>query len=126
MKIIIRFATYEVGAELYDTPTGRAIYRMLPIQQNVNTWGEEIYFPISVNPPLEADASKKVTVGDLAYWPRLPAFCIFFGPTPASTDETPVAASAVNIFGRLTTIEPEKLKKIPIGENVKVLKADRQ
>lgn len=125
MKIIIRFATYEVEADLYDTPTGRSIYQMLPIQQNVNTWGEEIYFPIHVTPPLEADASAEVTVGDLAYWPKLPAFCIFFGPTPASTDETPVAASPVNIFGRLTAIEPEKLKKIPIGENVKVLKADQ-
>ena len=125
MKIIIRFATYEVEADLYDTPTGRSIYQMLPIQQNVNTWGEEIYFPIPVTPPLEADASAKVTVGDLAYWPKLPAFCIFFGPTPASRDEAPVAASPVNIFGRLNTIEPEKLKKIPIGENVKVLKADQ-
>lgn len=123
MKIIIRFATYEVAAELYDTPTGRSIYQMLPIQQNVNTWGEEIYFPVSVFPPLESDASAAVTVGDLAFWPKLPAFCIFFGPTPASSDENPVAASPVNIFGRLTTIEPEKLKKIPIGENVKVLRA---
>jgi len=125
MKIIIRFATYQVEAELYDTPTGRSIYRMLPIQKNVNTWGEEIYFPISEDIPLEPDASAKVTVGDLAYWPRLPAFCIFFGPTPASTGDTPMAASAVNICGRLTTIEPEKLKRIPIGENVKVLRPDQ-
>ncbi len=125
MKIIIRFATYEVEAELYDTPTGRAIYQMLPVQQNVNTWGEEIYFPVPVDPSLEPDASAEVTVGDLAYWPKLPAFCIFFGPTPASTDEKPVAASAVNIFGRLSTIETDKLKKIHIGENVKVVKADQ-
>ena len=125
MKIIIRFATYEVEADLYDTPTGRSIYQMLPIQQNVNTWGEEIYFPISEYIPLEPDASAEVAVGDLAYWPRLPALCIFFGQTPASTGETPAAASAVNVFGRLTTLEPEKLKKIPIGENVRVIRADQ-
>jgi len=29
------------------------------------------------------------------------AFCIFFGPTPASTGEKPRAASPVNVVGRV-------------------------
>ena len=29
------------------------------------------------------------------------AFCIFFGPTPASTDERPRAYSPVNLLGRV-------------------------
>ena len=48
MKVIISFATYRVEAELYDTPTGRSIYAALPIQRNVNRWGDEIYFEIPV------------------------------------------------------------------------------
>ena len=38
-------------------------------------------------------------VGELGYWPPGTAFCIFFGPTPASHDQTPRAASNVNPFG---------------------------
>ena len=120
MKVIISFATYRVEAELYDTPTGRSIYAALPFQRNVNRWGDEIYFEIPVQSTLEADAKAEVSVGELAYWPNMPAFCIFFGATPVSTGSTPVAASPVNVFGKLSKIDLEKLRRIPDGENVSV------
>jgi len=123
MKIIIKFATYQVKAELFDTPTGKAIYDALPIQRNANTWGDEIYFGIQVHASLEADAKAEVAVGDLAYWPNMPAFCIFFGATPVSTGPNPVAASPVNVVGKLLTVELEDLRRIPDGENVTVEKA---
>ena len=124
MRIIIRFASYEVEAELYDTPTGRAVYEALPLKQNANRWGKEIYFGISVSVELEEDAQADVAVGDLAYWPNMPAFCIFFGPTPVSNGEIPRAASAVNVFGRLLNTEPERLDAVPDDENVVVEMAD--
>ena len=40
-------------------------------------------------------------VGELGYWPHGRAFCIFFGPTPASQGDEIRAASAVNIVGKL-------------------------
>ena len=123
MKVIISFATYQVEAELYDTPTGRAVFDALPIQRNVNRWGEEIYFGIPVQSSLEDEARAEVAVGDLAYWPNMPAFCIFFGPTPVSSGSEPVAASPVNVFGRLLKVELEALNRIPDGENVTVKKA---
>ncbi|MBK8501629.1 MAG: hypothetical protein IPL46_05155 [Saprospiraceae bacterium] len=53
-------------------------------------WGDEIYFHAPTQTRLESHAKAEVNVGDLAYWPTMPAFCIFFGPTPASfSDETP-------------------------------------
>jgi len=118
MNITIRFASYQVEAELFDTPTGRAIYEALPFNENVSLWGDEIYFEIPVENGLEPGSRAAVAVGDLGYWPNMPAFCIFFGPTPVSTGSSPVAASAVNIFGKLSTIEPEMLRKIP--DNAKV------
>ncbi len=124
MRINIRFATYQIEAELYDTPTGRAIYEALPIKRNVSRWGEEIYFGITVQSGLEENARAKVEVGDLAYWPNMPAFCIFFGATPVSTDGTPVAASPVNVIGKLKSTDPEALGRIPEGENVTLEKAD--
>ncbi len=124
MKILIRFATYQVEAELFDTPTGRAVYEALPLKRNVIRWGQEIYFEIPVDVHLEENAEASVAVGDLAYWPNMPAFCIFFGETPVSTDGQPRAASSVNVFGKLIRIDPDRLQRIPEGENVFVEKAD--
>jgi len=98
LKIIIEFSSYQVEAEMLDTPTGRAIYEALPLRENVNRWGDEFYFGIPVHAELEPAARAEVREGDLAYWPTMPAFCIFFGPTPVSTGSTPVAASPVNVF----------------------------
>jgi len=124
MKLNIKFSTWEVEAEIFDTPTGKAIYDAIPFKRNVNTWGEEIYFEIPVFSDLEDGAVAEVSVGELAYWPNMPAFCIFFGPTPVSTGDAPVAASAVNVFGRLLELDRERLLKITDGENVMVERLD--
>jgi hypothetical protein len=125
MKIIIKFTDYQVKAELLETPTGRAIYKALPLQNQANTWGDEIYFGIPVDSELEPDARSEVAEGDLAYWPSMPAFCIFFGPTPASRGRTPVTASPVNVFGRLSETDVEALRKIRDGETLRIEKADQ-
>ena len=123
MKISIQFDGYEVEAELFETATARAIYEHLPHHENVNRWGDEIYFGIPVKAGLEDQAKAEVQVGDLAYWPNMPAFCIFFGPTPVSPDETPRAASPVNLIGKLSVVEPEALRRIPDGGTVRLEKA---
>jgi hypothetical protein len=120
MRIIIKFALSRVEAELFDTPTGRAIYEALPLQRNVNRWGEEIYFEVPVHCELEENSHAEVNVGDLAYWPNMPAFCIFFGPTPVSTSDQPMAASPVNVFGRILEIDADLLSGIPDDANVMV------
>lgn len=123
MRVNIRFATYQIEAELFETPTGKAIYEALPIQRNVNCWGDEIYFEIPVQSKLEEDAKAMVSVGALAYWPNMPAFCIFFGPTPVSTGSEPIAASPVNVIGKLLKVDLEDLRRIPDGENVTIERA---
>ena len=120
MRIFIKFALSRVEAELFDTPTGRAVYEALPLQRNVNRWGEEIYFEVPVHCELEENARSEVNVGDLAYWPNMPAFCIFFGPTPLSTSDQPVAASPVNVFGRILALDTDLLSGIPDDANVVV------
>ena len=124
MRIIIKFALSEVEAELYDTPTGRAVYDALPLQRNVNRWGQEIYFEIPAHCELEENARAEVQAGDLAYWPNMPAFCIFFGPTPVSTSDKPVAASPVNVFGRILDLDSKLLSEVPEDANVRVERAD--
>ncbi|HUT72627.1 MAG TPA: cyclophilin-like fold protein [Desulfatiglandales bacterium] len=90
-----------VLAELGESLTARKIWEVLPVDRAVNRWGDEIYFGIPVKIEEEPDAQDDVQVGDLGYWPPGRAFCIFFGPTPASTDEHPRAASPVNVFGHI-------------------------
>ena len=46
--------------------------------------------------------SETVELGDLGYWPPGSAFCIFFGPTPASRGQEIRPASPVNVFGRIS------------------------
>lgn len=90
-----------LDAELNDSDSAEAIFNALPVKASCNRWGEEIYFEIPVDVPLTPDATEKVQVGDLGYWPPGHAFCIFFGRTPASTDDEPRAASPVNIVGKV-------------------------
>ncbi len=100
-KITITAGQVSLEAELNDSPTAQQIWDALPIIGAANTWGDEIYFKIPVTAPQASDARAEVEVGELGYWPVGRAFCIFFGPTPASTDDRPRAYSPVNIIGRV-------------------------
>ena len=99
--IRIKFGKLVMEAELNDSPTAQAIVAALPIKAKAKCWGEEIYFRIPVSKEEMVDARAEMEVGELAYWPPGQAFCIFFGPTPASSDDRPQAASPANPIGRI-------------------------
>ncbi len=88
-------------AELNESLTAQEIWKKLPLEGRANAWGDEIYFEVPVVMDQESDARAEVEVGELGYWPVGRAFCIFFGPTPVSTDERPRAYSPVNVIGRV-------------------------
>jgi hypothetical protein len=102
MDRLIRITAGSVSAEarLNDSTTAGAIWDALPIEAKGQTWGDEIYFGIGLTAPAEK-AREVVDVGDLAYWPPGQAFCIFFGPTPASRGDECRAASPVNVVGKI-------------------------
>lgn len=102
MNIQITADNVTVQAELYETPTGKAIAAALPISGTVNRWDGEIYFSIPVAAELESDSRDVLEAGELAFWPPGKAFCIFFGATPASQSDECRAASAVNVFGKVS------------------------
>jgi hypothetical protein len=60
-----------------------------------------------------------VEVGDVWYWPQGEALCLFFGPTPASTDEKPRAASPVTVVGRISE-GLNDIERIESGETLRV------
>jgi hypothetical protein len=68
----------------------------------MSRWGEEYYGDCGLAVELDDSAREIVEVGEIAYWPPGSALCFFFGPTPASTDARPRAASAVAPLGRFS------------------------
>ncbi len=122
MKITITAGNVCLPAELNNNSTAQQIAAALPIEGRANIWGDEIYFEIPVIVDQEPDARAEVEVGELGYWPVGHAFCIFFGPTPVSTDEKPRAYSPVNILGRVLGNVTE-LKGTSTGTTVKIEKA---
>jgi len=120
-KIKVKSGYIIVEAKLNNTKTADAIYKALPIEGIVNTWGDEIYFSISVILDLEKDAKEIVEKGDLGYWPSGNAFCIFFGPTPISKSNEIRPASKVNVFGQIIS-DIKILKNIEAGSKISVFK----
>lgn len=113
----------EVSAELYEDKnpkTIEAIWNALTIEARANCWGEEIYFSTGVKISQE-NAQETVQVGEIGYWPPGNAFCIFFGRTPASTDNRPRAASPVNVFGKVSG-DPSVFKKVRDGDRIVIEK----
>lgn len=57
MKIKLIFdEKEEILAEFFDTVCAKAVYDILPIEANLNTWGDEFYFSIPLDCPLDETA----------------------------------------------------------------------
>ena len=117
-KIRITVGAIEAEAGLNNTETAEAIWQALPIKGRVNLWGDEVYFSIPLSLQLEA-GQEVVSVGDLGYWPDGNAFCIFFGPTPASQRDEIRPASPVTVFGRVIG-DATIFKKVPARTKITI------
>jgi len=115
-KIKITAGDVSIEAELNDSKTANLIWEALPIRESGSTWGDEIYFSIPVRAKSE-NPKEVVEFGDIAYWPPGTAFCIFFGPTPASRGNEIRPASVVNVVGKLLG-NPKDFKTVRSGAEV--------
>jgi hypothetical protein len=118
----IQAGAVSAQATLDGSRTAQAIWGALPIEATAQTWGDEIYFAIPVSLP-EDDARAVVERGDLGYWPPGRAFCIFFGPTPASRGDECRPASPVNVFGRVEG-DPGVFRAVRAGARVRLERAE--
>lgn len=118
MKIITIDHQFEI--ELYNTPTAKAIADKLPLNGNAILWGKEIYFSIPIHVELETNARFIMEEGEIAFYPPMNAFCIFFGPTPASIDAKPRAADLVNVLGKIKG-NYTLLEEVRNGELIKIV-----
>ena len=116
-KIEIIAENVKVEAQLNNSPTAKSIINILPIEALAQRWGGEIYFSIPMTAELESDSREVLEAGELAFWPAGNAFCIFFGPTPASHGDEIRAASAVNIIGKMKS-DWAGLWDVPSGADI--------
>jgi len=120
-RIRITAASIAADGVLDDSATAGLIWDALPLAVAGETWGDEIYFSIPVKAKPERPR-ETVDMGDLGYWPPGSAFCIFFGPTPASRGSEIRPASPVNVFGKVVG-DPTVFKKMRSGTPVRVERA---
>ncbi|MHB8994221.1 MAG: cyclophilin-like fold protein [Armatimonadota bacterium] len=119
----IKITAGEVSAmgTLNDGGMADLIWAACPIKSTAKTWGDEIYFDVDIDAEGE-DLQPTVGMGDLAYWPPGPAFCIFFGPTPMSSGEEIRPASPVSIFGQVDG-DPTSFKAVRGGTPITIEQA---
>ncbi|HZN30415.1 MAG TPA: cyclophilin-like fold protein [Xanthobacteraceae bacterium] len=118
-RIRFDFGALTLDAELFDTPTARAIAAALPISSSALTWGEEVYFEVPVNVAREKDARAVVTPGEIAYWPDGHCIALGFGRTPISQGDECRLASPCNIFAKALG-DVKALAKVRGGTKIKV------
>ena len=95
-KICIK--NYEIIVDLKDTETAKKIWESLPITSNINVWGEEVYFYVSVSAKLENDAKDVISLGEIAFWSTGKAIAIGFGKTPLSVGDEIRLADKCNVW----------------------------
>jgi hypothetical protein len=119
MSLRVTVDGVELVAEWTDEApeTRRALQAALPLEGQASRWGDELYFGTDVDVPAE-NARAEVEVGTVAYWPQGNAVCLFWGPTPASRDDEPRAASPVNVVARVEDVEP--LEDVSGGATVRI------
>mgnify|MGYP001028558108 FL=1 len=101
-SLVIEIGGKVLRAELSDSPAARRVAGALPLTVSMSRWGDEYYGSAGLVIPEDASARELMEVGEIAWWPPGKALCVFFGPTPASTDGRPRAASEVLPIGRVT------------------------
>jgi hypothetical protein len=103
--------------------TVKAILENLPIEANINKWGQELYTDRTSIIAIEENAKSEVTVLDVAFWPEGNALCLFYGPTPISRDGLIVPYSPVNIVGRIESDQNDIIDRIKDASKVLIKEA---
>jgi len=97
--------------------TVEAILANLPVNVNINRWGDELYTDnTSIVVQVKENAKTEVSELDFAYWPDGYALCLFFGPTPISEDGRILAYSPVNVVGKIVYSNKVKLLNMIKGK----------
>lgn len=108
-----------VIADLQPGPTVDRLLAALPCESSINTWGEEVYFPLPVRAALEPGAQQVVPPGTVCFWVDGSALALPWGRTPVSRGDECRLVSPCNMLGRIRG-EASVLKSARDGDPVRV------
>lgn len=111
LPIRIAVGDLDVDGELNDTEGARALARALPLTGKFRVWGDELHLDVDLEHAPQGRPDATVSVGDMGLTMEDSMLCIFFGPTPLSPAEDPVAAVPVVVVGRLDDVEGLRERK---------------
>jgi uncharacterized protein len=126
IKIIFPEFNETIRIELDDSrspKTVKAILENLPVEANINKWGEELYTDKTSIIAQEENAKSEVNLLDVAYWPEGNALCLFYGPTPISKAGKIIPYSPVNIVGRILSKDNTIIDKLKDTSKVVIKQA---
>ena len=126
IKIIFPEFNETIRIELDDSrspKTVKAILENLPVEANINKWGEELYTDKTSIIAQKENAKSEVNLLDVAYWPEGNALCLFYGPTPISKAGKIIPYSPVNIVGRILSKDNNIIDKLKDTSKVLIKQA---
>ncbi len=100
--MILEIGGLSLEVALYDCQAAKDLAAALPQTVSMSRWGDEYYGRLSAGIAAKGGMRDDYEIGEVAYWPPGNAFCIFFGPTPASTGDQPKMASPGVPLGKIT------------------------
>ena len=103
--------------------TVKAILENLPIEVNINKWGQELYTDRTSIIAQEENAKSEVTALDVAFWPQGNALSLFYGPTPISKGGKIIPYSPVNIVGRIESDQNNIIDRVKDASKVLIKEA---
>jgi len=89
---------------LNDGAAAAQLAAALPLDVSMSRWGDGEYYGTLPVPIASGERRREVfEAGEAALWPDGNAFCLFFGPTPASRGGEPRMASPGIPLGRVVS-----------------------
>ena len=117
----VRFTIDQVTLEgdMNSTELAQHVLKSLPINSNIQTWGDELYFSIPSCGETTDISVETVNKGDIIYWPPGNSGCLFWGPTPISEEGEIRSASPVTVIGKVEG-DPTILSNVKNGKSITV------
>src|SRR5712672_4384178 len=116
-RIKISWPKGAVSAILQDTPTARALVAALPVNAKAQTWGEEVYFELTVKATLEGSAKEVVPPGPVCFWTEGSSLALPWGRTPVSEGDESRLVTRCNVLGKIDG-NPRELASVRSGDAI--------
>lgn len=108
MNIQLEIDGHRLGGRLFETRVAYDLFRLLPLEIELQTWGKECYGPISADLGTE-NPVPSIPPGGIAYTNQGNYLCLFYGQQPAWPVEH-VGEVAENEWQLLETLSPTRLR----------------